>query len=114
MVVLCSGRSLFRLARAFSFFTMKPKNRIYCRLCGRKKLLFESEKKALNFIKFNSDEIFHETGKRPTRAYYCEVCGGYHVTSFSQPRKVYDKTERVIEMYNKEKEWKKLKLVKTE
>ena len=36
---------------------MKPKNRVFCYDCGRPKLLFETEKKALNFIKFNADEI---------------------------------------------------------
>ena len=39
---------------------MKPSKRIYCRECGRSKLLFESEKKALTFIKFNADEIESE------------------------------------------------------
>ena len=31
---------------------------------------FETEKKALNFIKFNSQEIEKETGKAPTRCYF--------------------------------------------
>lgn len=59
----------------------KPKNRIYCYECGRSKLVFESEKKALNFIKFNGDEIEEEKGYRPVRAYYCQCCNGWHVTS---------------------------------
>lgn len=60
---------------------MKPKNRFFCSECHRRKLLFESEKKALNFIRFNADEIFKESGRAPNRAYYCDSCGGYHVTS---------------------------------
>lgn len=44
-------------------------------------MLFESEKNALNFIKFNADEIREENGKAPERAYYCDVCIGWHVTS---------------------------------
>lgn len=60
---------------------MKPKNRIFCMQCHRSKLLFETEKKAFNFIKFNADEIMEETGRAPNRVYYCSCCGGYHVTS---------------------------------
>ena len=49
--------------------------------CGRPKMLFETKAKADNFIKFNSSEIMEESGKAPIRSYYCEICGGYHVTS---------------------------------
>lgn len=44
-------------------------------------MLFETKAKAYNFIKFNSSEIMEESGKAPIRSYYCEICGGYHVTS---------------------------------
>ena len=61
---------------------MKPsKNRIFCNGCKRHKMLFETQPKADNFIKFNSNDILEETGKAPIRSYYCEFCGGYHVTS---------------------------------
>lgn len=40
----------------------------------------ETEKKALNFIKFNGNEIEEISGFAPTRAYYCTACGGWHVT----------------------------------
>jgi hypothetical protein len=61
---------------------MKPtRNKVYCYGCHRSKMLFESEAKANNFIKFNSDEIKDETGVAPVRSYYCAYCGGYHVTS---------------------------------
>lgn len=59
----------------------KPKNRIFCPSYGRPKLLFSTEKKALNFIKFNAIEIKNESGYCPVRAYYCHNCGGWHVTS---------------------------------
>ena len=49
--------------------------------CGRPKMLFETKAKADNFIKFNSSEIMEESDKAPIRSYYCEICGGYHVTS---------------------------------
>lgn len=52
----------------------KPtKNRIMCPECGRAKMLFESESKARNFIKFNGDDFGHENELRP---YYCQSCGG--------------------------------------
>ncbi|MBP3668525.1 MAG: hypothetical protein J6J26_03010 [Bacteroides sp.] len=65
---------------------MRPiKNRMFCLECKRPKMLFESKGKALNFIKFNSDEIKNENGIAPTRVYYCKSCGGWHVTSRIQP-----------------------------
>lgn len=75
---------------------MKPKNRVYCREIGREKLLFETEKKALTFIKFNSDSM----EKKPERVYYCVCCGGYHVTSLSVQPTMTSRTSQVMEMYN--------------
>ena len=58
---------------------MKPtKNRVFCRECGRMKMLFEEEKQALGFLKSNSSDF---NGKVPTRAYYCDACFGWHITS---------------------------------
>lgn len=58
---------------------MKPtKNRYFCPQSGRIKMKFETEKKAENFIKFNSSEI--DTGDAKLRVYYCTTCGGYHIT----------------------------------
>ena len=65
---------------------MRPiKNRMFCLECKRPKMLFESKGKALNFIKFNSDEIKNANGIAPTRVYYCKSCAGWHVTSRTQP-----------------------------
>lgn len=84
---------------------MKPtKNRVYCKDCGRHKMLFETEKKANTFIKFNSEEIASETGIAPTRSYYCMFCNGWHVTSHKENIGVQSKTERVLELYKAEKE----------
>ncbi len=44
-------------------------------------MLFESQKKADNFIKFNREAMEEEGKKVPVRSYYCEACGGWHVTS---------------------------------
>jgi len=60
---------------------MKPtKNRIFCLVCGRAKMLFESQSKADNFIRFNAEEIMEENGYAPIRSYYCPFCLGWHVT----------------------------------
>ena len=79
---------------------MKPSKRIYCRECGREKIVFETEKKALNFIKWNADEIESESGRRPVRAYYCECCGGYHVTSMACLKQQNSRTNRVLKAYH--------------
>jgi len=83
---------------------MKPtKNRIYCNDCGRAKMLFETEKKANNFIKFNSQDIENENGYSPVRSYYCISCGGYHVTHHAEPKNVKTRTEIVLEIYQQRK-----------
>lgn len=49
---------------------MKPtRNRTFCNGCGKTKMLFDSQSKADNFIKFNSDTILEETGKAPGMHY---------------------------------------------
>ena len=61
---------------------MKPtKNCVYCPECQRTKMLFESEAKANNFMRFNSEEIEELNGRAPIRAYFCEACAGWHLTS---------------------------------
>lgn len=86
---------------------MKPtKNRVFCYDCGRNKMLFETEKKANNFLKFNAEEIEEESGKRPVRSYFCQSCCGWHITSQEAiPNKI-SRTEKVISLYNKENETK--------
>lgn len=69
---------------------MKPtKNRYYCLGCQHHKMLFKTKDEAIRFIQYNADSIENETGIRPVRAYYCNDCCGWHVTSsrFSQNRK---------------------------
>ena len=63
---------------------MKPtKNHVYCPACRHTKMLFETQKKADNFIKFNGEEIksCSKYGKAPVRSYFCCMCAGWHVTS---------------------------------
>ena len=61
---------------------MRPtKNIVYCCVCQKPKMLFETKQKADNFIKYNSKEILEENGKAPIRSYHCMMCGGFHLTS---------------------------------
>lgn len=61
---------------------MKPtKNRIFCIGCQRPKMLFETQDKADNFMRFNNPIISSKSRKVPTRSYYCSFCCGWHVTS---------------------------------
>ena len=65
---------------------MKPKkNHKFCVACRRPKMLFETEAEAQAFIRFNSGDILKVSRKAPVRSYYCEFCGGYHVTSKESP-----------------------------
>jgi hypothetical protein len=78
----------------------KPKNRIICPDCGKPKMVFESESKAKNFIKFNGDDIEFGSDMRP---YYCPACCGWHI-SHKQYRKSYEgRTDKLIELYRNEK-----------
>lgn len=84
---------------------MKPtKNRVYCKDSGRKKMLFETEKKANTFIKFNSEEIAAESGFGPSRSYFCIFCNGWHVTSKAEPPDTKSTTEVFLDRYREEKE----------
>ena len=74
---------------------MKPtKNRIFCIGCMHHKMLFESQSKADNFIKFNSDEIAEQSGKAPSRSYYCSFCCGWHITSIADTDEAVARDER--------------------
>jgi hypothetical protein len=78
---------------------MKPtKNRIYCNDSGRIKMLFETEKKANLFIKFNSEEIESESGYSPIRVYFCISCNGWHVTSKEDHQDMISKTEYLLNL----------------
>jgi hypothetical protein len=82
---------------------MKPtKNKVFCKNCDRTKMLFETERKADNFIKFNSEEIHEETGYSPQRSYYCLFCGGWHVTSLKEKMGL-SKKEQLFEEIQQQK-----------
>ena len=84
---------------------MKPtKNRYFCKDCGRQKMVFESERKADTFIKFNGEEIEEETGYKPERSYFCTYCCGWHVTSQKEYLAIKSRTERILDLFEHEKE----------
>lgn len=90
---------------------MKPtKNRFYCQSSNRVKMLFDSESKALNFMKFNNNAIIEERGKAPNRAYFCISCNGWHLTSIQTlPKEWKSRSDIALEIVDAEKERKRLK-----
>ena len=74
---------------------MKPKNnRIFCIGCHHSKMLFATQAKAENFIKFNSEDIAAHSNKVPSRSYYCSFCCGWHVTSIDDDNLARQRDER--------------------
>lgn len=71
-----------------------------CPDCGRAKLLFETEKKAETFLKFNMDEL-NPDGNRTMRVYYCPACCGWHISSHEYKGKN-DHTDKLIAAYHKD------------
>ena len=92
----------------------KPTNRIFCPDCRRQKILFETEKKALNFIKFNADDM--ENGDK-LRAYFCPACCGWHVSHKEHREEFDNRTDKLIEAYKRsiekhgEEEFEQVKLL---
>ena len=86
---------------------MKPsKNRIYCRDCGRMKTVFDSEEAAMRFIQYNKRDIIENSGYAPTRAYYCDLCCAWHVTSkkgYSQKSLARRTVDSIMEFNNLKK-----------
>jgi ribosomal protein S27E len=79
---------------------MKPlKNKVFCYDCGRQKMLFETEVKAQAFMRFNNEEIESVNGYAPIRSYFCNVCGGWHLTSKMGEAYISPKTEKILEEY---------------
>ena len=77
---------------------MKPKNnRVMCPECFRAKMLFETQKQADNFIKWNGDDIDTHGGE--LRSYYCPACGGYHISSKPYKESYDHATEDLIKRY---------------
>ena len=76
----------------------KPKVRYFCLVINRPKMLFETKEKADRFIEFNEAEI-KSGGKKKfkhLRSYYCESCGGWHITSLNLTKQqIKDKDNKI-------------------
>lgn len=57
-------------------------------------MLFATQAKADNFIKFNSKDIAAHSHKVPSRSYYCSFCCGWHVTSIDDENVARQRDER--------------------
>lgn len=78
-----------------------PRNRIMCPDCQKPKILFETERKANDFIRWNGDNLENQCGK--LRAYYCPACCGWHI-SHQKYRKSYDsRTDNLISAFDRQK-----------
>ena len=73
---------------------MKPKRRVMCPDCNRPKMLFETERKAQDFIRWNAGSM--EYGGDTLRAYYCPACCGWHVSHHSHQEHYDRQTENLI------------------
>ena len=69
-----------------------------CPDCGRPKMLFETERKAMDFIKWNGDEINVPDGYT-LRVYYCPSCCGYHISHQKYWRGYDNSTKRLLDAY---------------
>lgn len=78
---------------------MKPKNRVMCPDSMKQKMLFETERKANDFIKWNGGEI--DTHGGVLRPYYCPACCGWHITHQRHKEEYDTRTERMITAFNK-------------
>ena len=76
-------------------------NRIFCTQCGKFKLQFKTEKKALAYIMYNA--VYFEE-KKPVRVYYCEHCCAYHTTSIMSQAKFFNKYNLEANIYSLAKE----------
>lgn len=70
-----------------------------CPECFKQKMLFDTQKEADNFIKWNGDEI--DTGGGELRSYFCPACGGYHISSKPYKPSYDHNTENLIKRYEK-------------
>ena len=79
---------------------MKPTHRIMCPDCGKQKMLFETERKAQDFLRWNSDEI---PGGESLRPYYCKACCGWHLTHVRHREEYDSRMDERISVYRESK-----------
>ena len=69
-------------------------------------MLFETKEKAQRFINWNGEDIPHGDRLRP---YYCPACCGWHISHMQYNVAYEGRTDRLINEYQKKKEWSKKK-----
>ena len=69
-----------------------------CPDCGKPKMLFDTEKKALDFIRWNSMEI---SGGEKLHPYYCNACCGWHITHVEHRSEYDTRMDERISVYKK-------------
>lgn len=74
-----------------------------CPDCGKPKMLFESERKANDFIRWNADDLEHQSVN--IRAYYCPSCCGWHISHKKHWKGFDQSTDRLIDAYNKDRQF---------
>jgi len=76
-----------------------------CPDCGKQKMLFETERKAQHFLRWNADEI---PGGENLRPYYCKACCGWHLTHVRHRKRYDSRMDERITMFRESKfgqEW---------
>ena len=79
---------------------MKPTHRIMCPDCGKQKMLFETERKAQDFLRWNAGEI---AGGESLRPYYCKACCGWHLTHVRHREEYDSRMDERISVYRESK-----------
>lgn len=79
---------------------MKPKNRVFCPDCGKQKMLFATERKAQDFIRWNSEDINNGSLLHP---YYCKACCGWHISHVEHKEEYDSRIDERINMYRESK-----------
>lgn len=76
---------------------------MFCIAAHRTKMVFESQSKADNFIKFNAEAIAESSKFVPVRSYYCPACAGWHVTHKEENNffKTLDHKEEIVYLLSK-------------
>lgn len=70
-----------------------------CPDCHRPKMLFETERKAQDFIRWNGDSM--EYGSETLRAYYCPSCCGWHISHHEHKERYDRQTDNMLEAYRR-------------
>jgi hypothetical protein len=71
-----------------------------CPDCGKQKMLFETERKAQDFLRWNADEI---AGGESMRPYYCNACCGWHLTHVRHREEYDSRMDERISVYRESK-----------